>query len=159
MGLNKNMNNLLLDISKNNYDEEIINLAVEGINNSYDEKVFDSIAECDNDIKVKRMHALDKIDDDEALLDVAMNGKYMDVRQRAIDKIKTQDEMVLLLKSLIIKEMEYQEAINEYLASDDEEKKDDIINRASNLEVEYKRAGNSKKEKFYNEQCSIFKNN
>ena len=70
------MNNLLLDISKNNYDEEIINLAVEGINNSYDEKVFDSIAECDNDIKVKRMHALDKIDDDEALLDVAMNGKY-----------------------------------------------------------------------------------
>lgn len=150
---------LLLDISKNNYDEEIINLAVEGINNSYDEKVFDSIAECDNDIKVKRMHALDKIDDDEALLDVAMNGKYMDVRQRAIDKIKTQDEMVLLLKSLIIKEMEYQEAINEYLASDDEEKKDDIINKASNLEVEYKKAGNSKKEKFYNEQCSIFKNN
>ena len=83
----------------------------------------------------------------------------MDVRQRAIDKIKTQDEMVLLLKSLIIKEMEYQEAINEYLDSDDEEKKDDIINRASNLEVEYKRAGNSKKEKFYNEQCNMFKNN
>lgn len=151
---------LLMDIAQSNYDGEIIKIAADKINDNFETDENQLIMDCDDDIKARRMHALDKINDDKALLDVAMNGKYMDVRQRAISKIKTQDEAVLL-KDLILKEIEYQEVISEYLASDeiDEEDKQDLINRANNLQVEYKRAGNSKKEKFYNEQCSIFKNN
>lgn len=155
-----NNDEMLINISESNYDEEIIKLAIDGINNKFEDhdKTQLTIA-CDDDSKVKRMWAIDQIEDDEILIEIAMNGKYLDVREKALSKIKIEDERIPLLESLILKEKEYNESVNEYvtLDEDNEENKEDIVNKASKLGVEYKRIGNSKKEKFYNEQCTLFK--
>jgi hypothetical protein len=89
-----------------------------------------------------------------------MNAKYLDVREAALSKVKIEDERVIVLKELILKEKEYNESVDDYISLDEEneEIKQDIIDKASNLGVEYKRAGNTKKEKFYNAQCNLFNN-
>lgn len=157
-----NDDELLINISNSEYDEEVVNLSLEKLNNKFQDldKTKLKVA-CDDDSKVKRMWAVDKIDDNETLLDVAMNAKYLDVREEALSKITINDEKVPLLTDLINKEREYNEAKNEYviLNIDDEENKQDIVDKASNLGVEYKKIGNPKKEKFYNEQCKLFKDN
>lgn len=152
---------VLLNISENNYDEEIKDIALEKVNSKFENLDKSKLRmNCDDDIKVKRMHAVDQIDDNEMLLDIAMNAKYLDVREKALSKIGFRDEKIDTLNDLIVKEKEYSDSINEYIVldEDNEESKQDLINKASNLGVEYKRIGNPKKEKFYNEQCKLFEN-
>lgn len=158
-----NEDNMLIDISESGYDEEIVNLAVANMNKKFE--VLDKSklrTACDDDSKVKRMIAIDKLDDDdELLLDVAMNARYLDVRQIALDKMRLDDEQIIALRDIIREEEKYQDARNDYvtLNEDNEEIRQDVADKASNLGVKYKRIGNPKKEKFYNQQCKLFKNN
>lgn len=151
----------LLAIVESNYDDTIKTLALERINMKYAEPSLTELRKaCDDDIKVKRMHALDKIDDEETLIDIAMNAEYLDVREKAVNKIKTDDMKVNILKHLISQEKEYNEILSDYVTSnkENEKSKEEIIEKANNLGVEYKRMGNSNKEKFYNQQSKLFKN-
>ncbi|MDO5825394.1 MAG: hypothetical protein Q4Q22_03355 [Methanosphaera sp.] len=152
---------LLMDIADNDYDKEIIDIALEKANAEFENLDEKKLREsCDDDIKVKRMHAVEQITDDEVLFDVAMNAKYLDVREKALSKIGSSDEKINLLKNLILEEKEYGDSVTEYiiLGEDDEKYRQDVIDRASNLKVEYAKMGNPKKEKFYNEQCKLFDN-
>lgn len=151
----------LLAIVESNYDDTIKTLALERINMKYAEPSLAELRKaCDDEIKVKRMHALDKIDDEETLIDIAMNAEYLDVREKAVNKIKTDDMKVNILKQLISQEKEYNEILSDYVTSnkENEKSKEEIIEKANNLGVEYKRMGNSNKEKFYNQQSKLFKN-
>ena len=151
----------LMDIVESNYDDTIKTLALERINMKYAEPSLAELRKaCDDEIKVKRMHALDKIDDEETLIDIAMNAEYLDVREKAVNKIKTDDMKVNILKHLISQEKEYNEILSDYVTSnkENEKSKKEIIEKANNLGVEYKRMGNSNKEKFYNQQSKLFKN-
>ncbi len=157
-----NDDNVLIDISESNYDEEVINIALKKVNVKFETLDETKLRNnCDDDIKVKRMHAVNQIDDDDLLLDIAMNAKYLDVREKALSKIKFKNEKINILKDLLLKEKEYNDSLNEYISLDEVngEHKDDLINKASNLGVQYKKIGNPKKEKFYNEQCKLFKEN
>lgn len=151
--------NMLLDISESNYDENVIKIAIERLNDdfdNYDESKL-TIA-CNDDNKVKRMCAIDQIDDDEILLDIAMHAKYLDVRERALNKIKIDDERIPMLKDLIIKEKEYNETVYDTISSDEEEKQSKTIyNQAKEIKDGYAKIGNNKKEKFYNNQSKLFK--
>ncbi len=153
---------VLLSLAENSGDEEIVDLALEKINNKHEYQEKPKVTlNFDDDTKINRLSAIDEIDDDDILLDIAMNAEYLDVREKALNKIKVEDERIIVLKDLIVKEKEYNDAVTDYAISDevDEDKKQDIIDKASQLGVEYKRAGNSNKEKFFNEQCNLFKNN
>lgn len=82
---------LLLDIAESNYDKEITDIALEKVNDEFENLDKNRlIKSCDDDIKVKRMHAVENIDDEELLMDIAMNAKYMDVRQKALSKNRIQ---------------------------------------------------------------------
>lgn len=151
----------LMTIVESNYDEKIRKQALTRINNKYDEPDLSELrTNCDDDIKVKRMHAIDKINDEETLIDIAMNANYMDVREKAVNKIKTDDTTINILKHLITQEKEYNKIMNEYITTnqENEENKQEIIRKANNLGVQYKKIGNTKKEKFYNQQSKLLKN-
>lgn len=156
-----NNEDILINIAEKDCDKEIINMALEKVNTKHEDAKTKATLSFDDDTKIKRMCAIDQIEDDETLMDIAMNAKYLDVREKALNKIKVRDEKVILMEDLILKEKEYHESVNEYITSDEanEENKQEIIDKASNLGVGYKRAGNTKKEKFYNEQCNLFKDN
>lgn len=155
-----NSKEMLINIAENDYDEEIINLAVEKTNDKYEEDKNKLELDYNDDSKVNRMYVIDQINDDETLLDIAMNANYLDIREKALNKIKMEHDTKSLLKDLILEEKEYNDAMNEYITSDEDDNAniEDIINKASNLEVQYKRAGNPEKEKFYNQQCKLLKN-
>lgn len=151
----------LMTIVESNYDEKIRKQALTRINNKYDEPDLSELrTNCDDDIKVKRMHAIDKINDEETLIDIAMNANYMDVREKAVNKIKTDDTTINILKHLITQEKEYNKIMNDYITTnqENEENKQEIIRKANNLGVQYKKIGNTKKEKFYNQQSKLLKN-
>ncbi|WP_323735823.1 hypothetical protein PXD04_07995 [Methanosphaera sp. ISO3-F5] len=151
----------LMTIVESNYDEEIRKLALTRINNKYEEPDLSELRTlCDDDIKVKRMHAIDKINDEETLIDIAMNANYMDVREKAVNKIKTDDTTINILKHLITQEKEYNKIMSDYITTnqENEENKQEIIRKANNLGVQYKKIGNTKKEKFYNQQSKLLKN-
>lgn len=156
-----NADNMLIDIAESGYDEEIVNIALGRMNNKYEVLDESKLRKaCDDDSKVKRMLAIDKLDDEKTLLDVALNAKYLDVRLIALNKEILPDEEVESLKDILLEEKEYQDAINNYatLDEDNEEIKKDLANKASNLGVKYKKMGNPKKEKFYNQQCKLLNN-
>ncbi|MBR0471128.1 MAG: hypothetical protein IJI98_00335 [Methanosphaera sp.] len=151
----------LMTIVESNYDEKIRKQALTRINNKYDEPDLSELrTNCDDNIKVKRMHAIDKINDEETLIDIAMNANYMDVREKAVNKIKTDDTTINILKHLITQEKEYNKIMNDYITTnqENEENKQEIIRKANNLGVQYKKIGNTKKEKFYNQQSKLLKN-
>lgn len=155
-----NNEEVLLNIAENNKDEEITNLAVAKINNKHENDDTKMTISYDDDSKVNRMYAIDQIKDDKILLDIAMNAKYLDVREKALNRIKVKDERTVSLNNILLEEKEYNEAINEYaIDEDNNELKQEIIDKANKLGVEYKRMGNTQKEKFYNEQCKLFKDN
>lgn len=156
-----NSEEVLLDIAESNYDEEVIDLAVKKINNKHENPDKVEFTDYNDDSKFKRLQAVDQIDDDEALLEIAMNADYLDVRQKALGKLKIKDDRIIILRNLIPEEIEYHEAINEYASSDEDkaEQEKELVDKANKLGVEYKRIGNPQKEKFYNQQCKLFKDN
>ncbi|AWX32124.1 hypothetical protein [Methanosphaera sp. BMS] len=157
-----NDDEILINISNADYDDEVVNLAVERLNEKFEDLDKTKLKNaCDDDSKVKRLWAINQIDDDETLIDIALNAKYLDVRREALGRIGSNDERIISLKDILLKEKDYQDKRNEYiiLNKEDEENKQELADKASNLGVEYRRIGNSQKEKFYNEQCKLFENN
>lgn len=160
-----NTDNMLIDISESNYDEKVTKLAVEKLNKKHeDHDKVKLTVDCDDDSKFKRMCAINQIDDDDILIDIAMNAKYYDVREKALSKISIDNEVTIILKDLIEKEKDYQNQVYKSISSDkteeneeNEELKGLMYDKAKEIEGEYAKLGNTKKQKFYNEQCKLYK--
>lgn len=159
-----NSENMLIDISESNYDKEVIENAVQKLNKKHeDHDKVKLTVDCDDDSKFKRMNAIDQIADNEILLDIAMNAEYFDVREKALSKLSMDNEVIITLNDLIKKEKDYQNAVYVSISSNKTEENEEneklkkvMSDKAKEIGIAYGKLGNTKKEKFYNEQCKLY---